>query len=206
MMLGGFCGSARPEIAIAAPAAAVLRNVRRFPPTALKNERRFPLLLNTTSASHCSILISVEKLIIIIGESGYRRADGVFQKKRKEPVSWARLYRLPDFVSFSHKRHFGKAQIACSTCHAEVERQDVLVKEKAIGMKSCMAFHDKRKEITTATPATPFILLSDLGNGFRPDGVKRSARLAAVHHRRWPGRICGKSRPTLRSEFNTVVF
>src|ERR1022692_4738617 len=69
MMLGGFCGSARPEIAIAAPAAAVLRNVRRFPPTALKNERRFPLLLNTTSASHCSILISVEKLIIIIGEN-----------------------------------------------------------------------------------------------------------------------------------------
>ena len=65
--------------------------------------------------------------------------------KRKEPVSWARLYRLPDFVSFSHKRHFGKAQIACSTCHGEVERRDVLVKEKAIGMQSCMACHDKRK-------------------------------------------------------------
>jgi c(7)-type cytochrome triheme protein len=65
--------------------------------------------------------------------------------KRKEPVPWARLYRLPDFVSFSHKRHFGKAQIACSTCHPKVERQDVLVKEKPIGMQSCMACHDKRK-------------------------------------------------------------
>jgi c(7)-type cytochrome triheme protein len=65
--------------------------------------------------------------------------------KRREPVPWARLYRLPDFVSFSHKRHFGKAQIPCSTCHAEVERQDALVKEKSIGMQSCMACHDKRK-------------------------------------------------------------
>jgi hypothetical protein len=68
--------------------------------------------------------------------------------KRREPVPWARLYRLPDFVSFSHKRHFGKAQIACSTCHAEVERMDALVKEKSIGMQSCIACHDKRKANT----------------------------------------------------------
>jgi Cytochrome c7 and related cytochrome c len=65
--------------------------------------------------------------------------------KRREPVHWARLYRLPDFVSFSHKRHSGKAQIACSTCHADVEQRDALVKEKSIGMQSCMACHDKRK-------------------------------------------------------------
>ena len=65
--------------------------------------------------------------------------------KRREPVPWARLYRLPDFVSFSHKRHFGNAQIACSTCHGEVAQQAALVKEKSIGMQSCMACHDKRK-------------------------------------------------------------
>ena len=65
--------------------------------------------------------------------------------KRREPVPWARFYRLPNFVSFSHKRHFGKAQIACSTCHAEVEHQDALVKARSIGMQSCMACHDKRK-------------------------------------------------------------
>src|SRR5262249_39365614 len=64
---------------------------------------------------------------------------------RKESVPWARLYRLPDFVSFSHKRHSGKAQIACSGCHGEVASQDVLAKEKPIGMQSCMACHDKRK-------------------------------------------------------------
>ena len=65
--------------------------------------------------------------------------------KRKEPVPWARIYRLPDFVAFSHKRHLGKAQVACSACHGEVKNQDVLAKEKPIGMQSCMACHDKRK-------------------------------------------------------------
>ncbi len=61
------------------------------------------------------------------------------------PVPWARIYRLPDFVAFSHKRHLGKAQVACSACHGEVKSQDVLAKEKPIGMQSCMACHDKRK-------------------------------------------------------------
>jgi Cytochrome c7 and related cytochrome c len=65
--------------------------------------------------------------------------------KRKEPAPWARLYRLPDFVSFSHKRHVGKAGVACATCHGEVKNQDVLAKEKSIGMQSCMACHDQRK-------------------------------------------------------------
>ena len=65
--------------------------------------------------------------------------------KRKEPAPWARLYRLPDFVSFSHKRHVGKAGVACATCHGEVKNQDVLAKEKSVGMQSCMACHDQRK-------------------------------------------------------------
>jgi len=64
---------------------------------------------------------------------------------RKEPVPWVRLYRLPDFVYFSHKRHHGKAQIACAACHGEVERRDVLSKAKSIGMQSCMRCHDERK-------------------------------------------------------------
>jgi hypothetical protein len=65
--------------------------------------------------------------------------------KRKEAVPWARLYRLPDFVSFSHKRHVGKAEISCAACHGDVKSQDVAAKEKSIGMQSCMACHDQRK-------------------------------------------------------------
>jgi hypothetical protein len=65
--------------------------------------------------------------------------------KRKEPGPWARLYRLPDFVSFSHKRHFSKAEVPCAGCHGNVQSQDVPAKEKPIGMQTCMACHDKRK-------------------------------------------------------------
>ncbi len=85
---------------------------------------------------NCHVTVK-EQSLAIVALTGYF--------KRKEPIPWARFYRLPEFVAFSHKRHFGKAQIACSTCHGEVERQDVLAKEKAIGMQSCMACHDKRK-------------------------------------------------------------
>jgi c(7)-type cytochrome triheme protein len=36
-----------------------------------------------------------------------------------EEIPWIRLFALPDYVYFSHKRH-AKAQIACEVCHEEV--------------------------------------------------------------------------------------
>lgn len=65
--------------------------------------------------------------------------------RNKQPIRWARLYQLPNFVSFSHKRHHAKAGIACETCHGAVAESDVLRKEKPISMVSCMACHDARK-------------------------------------------------------------
>ncbi|MBI1787412.1 MAG: cytochrome c3 family protein [Acidobacteria bacterium] len=62
---------------------------------------------------------------------------GYFQLKK--PVPWQQIYRLPDYVWFSHKRH---SKSACETCHGPVAERDVIVKEKAITMVACMACHE----------------------------------------------------------------
>ncbi len=60
-------------------------------------------------------------------------------------VAWVRVYELPRFVLFSHRRHHGKAQIACEACHGEVAAQDVVSKAKSIAMPACQSCHDARK-------------------------------------------------------------
>ena len=43
-----------------------------------------------------------------------------------EEVDWQRLYRLPSFVFFSHRRHTGAG---CESCHGAVAKRDVLTQE-----------------------------------------------------------------------------
>lgn len=55
--------------------------------------------------------------------------------------SWKRVYRLPDYVAFSHRAHVTNAKAACETCHGAVRESDVIRKEKAINMAACMDCH-----------------------------------------------------------------
>ncbi len=82
--------------------------------------------------------ISVKKDSPAIAALAQHQKDG-------KAVEWVRLYRLPDFVYFSHRRHYTKARIACAACHGEVGAQGVLSKEKSIAMPACQACHDARK-------------------------------------------------------------
>jgi c(7)-type cytochrome triheme protein len=63
--------------------------------------------------------------------------------KKKESVPWVRVYKLPEYVWFSHKIHSKAAK--CADCHGDVGSKEVLVKEKPIDMNSCMACHDKHE-------------------------------------------------------------
>jgi hypothetical protein len=61
--------------------------------------------------------------------------------KNEKPVPWERIYRVPDYVWFSHELHHKEAKIACETCHGPVAERDVLAKEKPTSMASCMTCH-----------------------------------------------------------------
>ena len=68
--------------------------------------------------------------------------------KTQSPVPWARVYRLPKTIYFSHEVHYRKANVDCAICHGPVAEKDALVQEKSIAMKDCMACHDQRKAST----------------------------------------------------------
>lgn len=74
------------------------------------------------------------------GDSPQIRKLAEFHKQRK-PVPWVRVYKLPEYVWFSHKRH-GKT--VCETCHGPVAERDVIVKERPITMKACMDCHEEK--------------------------------------------------------------
>jgi len=61
--------------------------------------------------------------------------------KEKTPVPWKRVYRLPDYVWFSHKIHMKGA--TCEKCHGDVGARDVVTREKPITMAACMSCHEE---------------------------------------------------------------
>jgi cytochrome c7-like protein len=69
--------------------------------------------------------------------AGYARA--------KKPVPWVRVYRIPDYVWFSHALHHKEAEIGCEVCHGPVGEREVVAKEKPVTMVSCMECHAGRK-------------------------------------------------------------
>jgi hypothetical protein len=64
--------------------------------------------------------------------------------KEEKPIPWVRVYRLPDFVFFSHGTHVN-ADVQCTECHGPVEQRETLSAEIVHNMKTCMACHQTRK-------------------------------------------------------------
>ena len=63
--------------------------------------------------------------------------------KQRKPVPWVRIYKVPEYVYFSHEAHHKKGKIACTACHGPVAERDVITVEKPTSMVACMACHDE---------------------------------------------------------------
>ncbi len=62
----------------------------------------------------------------------------------KKPIPWVRVYRLQDFVYFSHKRHVLK-EVACQECHGPIETMDRVERYSSLDMGWCLTCHKKRE-------------------------------------------------------------
>ncbi len=60
--------------------------------------------------------------------------------EKGQPIEWVRVYRVPDFVFFSHASHVG-AGVECAACHGPVAEREVLAKEVSTSMTACMGCH-----------------------------------------------------------------
>jgi len=58
----------------------------------------------------------------------------------KQPIPWVRVYKVPDFVFFSHQVHV-KAGAQCENCHGQVAQRDKLFRESDLSMAGCVACH-----------------------------------------------------------------
>ena len=63
--------------------------------------------------------------------------------EEKRPVEWKRVYALPDFIYFSHKRHV-TAGVACASCHGNVAGMKKVRRVNELVMGWCVSCHRVR--------------------------------------------------------------
>lgn len=57
-----------------------------------------------------------------------------------EPLRWARVHDLADFVYFDHSIHVAKG-VGCDTCHGRVDRMPLMWRANSLYMEWCLECH-----------------------------------------------------------------
>ena len=70
-----------------------------------------------------------------------RKLTRYYEEKR--PIEWKRVYALPDFIYFSHKRHV-KAGVECAMCHGNVAGMRRVRRVNELIMGWCVSCHRVR--------------------------------------------------------------
>ena len=60
--------------------------------------------------------------------------------KTPQPIQWARVHRVPDFVYFNHSAHTN-AGVSCQSCHGPVETMDTVRQVPDLTMGWCVNCH-----------------------------------------------------------------
>jgi hypothetical protein len=57
-----------------------------------------------------------------------------------KPLSWVRVYDLPDFVYFNHGIHVNKG-VGCVTCHGQIDKMPLVYQQNTLMMNWCLDCH-----------------------------------------------------------------
>ena len=68
----------------------------------------------------------------------------------KKEIPWARIYKLPDHVYFSHRRHVVRGKLDCAECHGVMAEltEAVSIPAKPVTMENCLRCHQKTNAST----------------------------------------------------------
>lgn len=63
----------------------------------------------------------------------------------QKPIEWVRIHNLPDHVYFNHSQHVTVGQVACQTCHGEIQTMEVVAQHAPLSMGWCISCHRERE-------------------------------------------------------------
>lgn len=64
--------------------------------------------------------------------------------ERQEPIPWIKVYDVPDFVVFTHKRHVQEG-VECQQCHGPVQEMDRVTRVSSLKMPWCVDCHTEKE-------------------------------------------------------------
>lgn len=64
--------------------------------------------------------------------------------KYDHEIKWVRIYEVPGFVDFSHRKHLASGN-TCEECHGPVATRAVMSREGDMSMGGCMNCHREKK-------------------------------------------------------------
>ncbi|RXH54749.1 chaperone protein HtpG [Granulicella sibirica] len=89
--------------------------------------------------------------------------------KNEDSIPWVRVYRVPSFVTFSHKTHTAAGN-KCEECHGPVAERTAIALEHPTNMGSCIACHSA-KQAPTGCDTCHGIMSKNGHSPFDADGV-----------------------------------
>ncbi|MDQ2719244.1 MAG: c-type cytochrome [Bacteroidota bacterium] len=72
--------------------------------------------------------------------AGWNPDKKVYDKPGK-PIEWIKIHNLPDFVYFNHSQHVKVGQVACQTCHGEIQKMPQVRQFADLSMGWCINCH-----------------------------------------------------------------
>jgi cytochrome c553 len=111
------------------------------------NYCHFPARSSKTSGiPSANICMNCHLLVRTGTRSGVTEINKVISAyESRKAIKWVRIYRLPDFVFFSHAQHVTAGGIQCEACHGNVKEMHRLVQVPDLSMGWCIKCHDTRK-------------------------------------------------------------
>jgi len=72
--------------------------------------------------------------------AGFNPDTKTYDKPGK-PIEWVRIHNLPAHVYFNHSQHVRVGQVACQTCHGEIQKMDEVKQFANLSMGWCINCH-----------------------------------------------------------------
>jgi cytochrome c551/c552 len=103
-------------------------------------------------------------------------------KKGTSPV-WAKIHNLPDHVYFNHSQHTKVGNVACQTCHGNIQQMDKVEQTSELSMGWCVNCHRESKvnfDYTDSTGNKFYSIYEKFHNDLRSDTIFADAQRTKI--------------------------